>query len=137
MKVQPEKLYHVYSQGNNKELIFGDRADYLLFLEKIKLFLAPESTILAYCLMPNHFHFLLEATKRSCEEIKVGSLFLNLSFLKHIGLCCVFKFYFFWRRIRVIEVINGRLHIQEKLIFPKFLNKVTAIKVVTNWADDT
>lgn len=77
MKIQPEKLYHVYNQGNNKELIFGDRADYLLFLEKIKLFIAPESTILAYCLMPNHFHFLLEATKRSCEEIKVGSLFLT------------------------------------------------------------
>lgn len=77
MKIQSEKLYHVYNQGNNKELIFGDRADYLLFLEKVKLFLAPEATVLAYCLMPNHFHFLLETTKRSCEEIKIGSLFLT------------------------------------------------------------
>ena len=53
--------YHVYNRGNRKQQIFLQDRDYERFLEKVieykKKF---PIKILAYCLMPNHFHFLLQ-----------------------------------------------------------------------------
>lgn len=51
--------YHVYNQGNNKESIFFERDNYLYFLAKMKDHLTPHADILAWCLMPNHFHWLI------------------------------------------------------------------------------
>ncbi len=51
--------YHIYNQGNNKDLIFYDEEDYILFLKKMKMSLSPCCKILAWCLMPNHFHWLI------------------------------------------------------------------------------
>ena len=53
------ELYHVYNQGNNREKIFYSRANYLLFLKKIKEHILPHADILAWCLMPNHFHLMI------------------------------------------------------------------------------
>ncbi len=51
--------YHVYNQGNNKAAIFFERENYLYFLTKMKDHLSPHADILAWCLMPNHFHWLI------------------------------------------------------------------------------
>lgn len=54
-------FYHIYNRGNNRAAIFFERENYLYFLEKLRLYFAPESVrIHAYCLMPNHFHLLVE-----------------------------------------------------------------------------
>ena len=53
-------IYHVYNQGNNREPIFYDRGDYILFLKKIRKAFSDNCDILAWCLMPNHFHFLVQ-----------------------------------------------------------------------------
>lgn len=54
-------VYHIYNRGNNRASIFFERENYLYFLEKLRLYFAPESVrIHAYCLMPNHFHLLVE-----------------------------------------------------------------------------
>ena len=55
-------LYHVYNRGNNKQPIFFKRDHYLYFLEKVNKYLFPNADILSWCLMPNHFHFLIHAT---------------------------------------------------------------------------
>lgn len=68
------QLYHIYNQGNNKEGVFRSRENYLYFLKKVRSLIYPMCEILAYCLMPNHFHFLIETTEESCEEVKVDSL---------------------------------------------------------------
>lgn len=66
--------YHVYNRGDNKEPIFLDDSDYVNFLQRLKVsmgiptpsklriqpFPAGSFTILAYCLMPNHFHILIK-----------------------------------------------------------------------------
>ncbi|MEO8148980.1 MAG: transposase [Bacteroidia bacterium] len=60
MKFEPGKLYHVYNRGNNKQPIFLDRENYLYFLKKVRKHILPHADILNYCLMPNHFHFLIK-----------------------------------------------------------------------------
>jgi REP element-mobilizing transposase RayT len=67
-------IYHVYNRGLNKQLIFLDNRDYTRFkaiagkLLYAQTTLRPgraknfseEITILNYCLMPNHFHVLVQ-----------------------------------------------------------------------------
>ncbi|TAE51649.1 MAG: transposase [Cytophagales bacterium] len=74
MKLTANHLYHIYNQGNNKQNIFQDDNDYICFLKKIREELLPNCNILAYCLMPNHFHFLVDITEKSVEKIKLGSI---------------------------------------------------------------
>lgn len=52
-------IYHVFNQGNNKQKIFFCDDNYMFFLKKIRTHIAPYSDILAWCLMPNHFHLML------------------------------------------------------------------------------
>lgn len=58
MKFQTGYIYHIYNQGNNREKIFLNRENYLFFLKKINEYVLPFSDILAWCLMPNHFHIM-------------------------------------------------------------------------------
>ncbi len=62
--------YHVYNRGVEKRIIFLDRQDYTIFLSYLKHYLDPtlgsdpkslaqEVNLLAFCLMPNHFHLML------------------------------------------------------------------------------
>ncbi len=52
-------LYHIYNQGNNQQKIFFNRENYLFFLRKINTHILPYTDILAWCLMPNHFHLMV------------------------------------------------------------------------------
>lgn len=72
---RPNNYYHVFNRGNNKQAIFLDDADYISFLKRLKFVLgllsvsrnqtrirplpAGAFSIITYCLMPNHFHFLI------------------------------------------------------------------------------
>ncbi len=65
MKLSPNQIYHVYNRGNNKQLIFYENANYHFFLEKVRRYLVPYCDILAYNLMPNHFHFMIHANEKT------------------------------------------------------------------------
>lgn len=54
-------FYHVYNRGNHKQQIFLQKKDYERFLEKVKFYKEKYPLkIISYCLMPNHFHFLIQ-----------------------------------------------------------------------------
>jgi REP element-mobilizing transposase RayT len=69
-----EHYYHVYNRGVEKRLIFLDEKDYIVFLNLLKRHLSERKEhdkygrqyksfyedleLLAFCLMPNHFHLL-------------------------------------------------------------------------------
>ena len=70
-------LYHIYNRGNNKQAIFFNRNNYLYFLEKIKKYISPHCNILAWILMPNHFHFLIRANVATCKLVKHTPIPIN------------------------------------------------------------
>lgn len=77
MQFSSNHLYHIYNQGNNRQQIFFNSENYLYFLRKVNTLVAPVCNILAWCLMPNHFHFLVGTSPYSVEKIKVGNLYLS------------------------------------------------------------
>jgi putative transposase len=60
-------VYHVFNHANGREKLFYSYYSYNLFLQKFEEYILPVAEIYAYCLMPNHFHFLLRI--RSEEEV--------------------------------------------------------------------
>ena len=77
-----DSVYHVFNRGVEKRVIFQDEQDYHLFLYYLYIYLTPlekvlrryhtlpirlfnknvakDVDLLAYCLMPNHFHLLVK-----------------------------------------------------------------------------
>jgi len=80
MSFLPGEFYHVYNRGNNKQAIFREDDNYIYFLQKIKKEISTHADILAYCLMPNHYHILLyikedtDEKKSSVLSRKFGTL---------------------------------------------------------------
>jgi putative transposase len=68
MKFSKNELYHIYNRGNHRQQIFFRPANYLFFFKKIRKFLLPYCDMLAYCLMPNHFNFLINADTRTVQK---------------------------------------------------------------------
>ncbi len=100
--------YHVYNRGVEKRTIFEDEMDYKVFLGYVKEYLSPKDDskkilqitfkdtvfkgvprlpknysdrieLLVYCLMPNHFHFLLKQSQKGWMKQFVHSLLLRYS----------------------------------------------------------
>jgi putative transposase len=72
-----DNIYHIYNQGNNRQQIFYDRKDYFVFLNLYKSLFSPFMDSIAWCLMPNHFHFMIYADKRCTVTIKQGGIFID------------------------------------------------------------
>ncbi|PIR07001.1 MAG: hypothetical protein COV55_01075 [Candidatus Komeilibacteria bacterium CG11_big_fil_rev_8_21_14_0_20_36_20] len=76
----PNTIHHIYNRAVEKRTIFYTEQDYTYFLEKALFY--KEKThvkILAYCVMPNHWHFLLqEPDLTSKVESSAISRFISL-----------------------------------------------------------
>ena len=59
MQFESGHLYHIYNRGNNSQKIFFNRENSLFFLKKIRQYVSPYTDILAWVLMPNHFHLMV------------------------------------------------------------------------------
>jgi putative transposase len=59
MQFEPNHMYHIFNRGNNAQKIFFNHENYLFFLKKVRSYICPYADILAWCLMPNHFHLMV------------------------------------------------------------------------------
>lgn len=117
----PDQYYHVFNRGIGNMNIFKDDSDYKFFLYRLKENLYPQRTVLsgqdrplhkryvrkslpsgaysllAYCLMPNHFHFLirqnsiLPISKLISKVCTSYSMYFNKKY-EHVGALLQGKF---------------------------------------------
>lgn len=90
--------YHLYNRGVEKRSIFLDDEDYYVFLSCLHLYLTPPNlqqspphashrlknysadiSLLAYCLMPNHFHLLVYQLEPTTINYFMRSLMTKFS----------------------------------------------------------
>ena len=61
IKFREDEYYHLYNRGHNRERIFFERENYIFFLHRLRKYLVPILDVVAYCLMPTHYHLLVHA----------------------------------------------------------------------------
>lgn len=71
MFFEKDCTYHIYNRSN--ETLFYSNENYIFFLWKVRKHILPFADILAYCLMPNHFHFLLKVNSEAVQKNQSGS----------------------------------------------------------------
>ena len=64
--------YHIYNRGNNGIAVFFENENYDYFLKLYHQYIYPIAETFAWCLMKNHFHFLVYI--RNEKEILLDSL---------------------------------------------------------------
>jgi putative transposase len=102
IQFQAGNYYHLYNRGNNRQEIFLERKNYSLFILLIRQHLIKNKVdIIAYCLMPNHYHLLVYLNDENLSQImqsfslaytksinqhfkRVGSLFQGRFQAKHV-----------------------------------------------------
>ena len=57
--LEAEQYYHIYNRGNNGETLFREERNYRYFLNLYAKYIEPVAETFAYCLLKNHFHFLV------------------------------------------------------------------------------
>ena len=61
--------YHIYNRGINSDILFKEKTNYEHFLNLYDIHINPIAETYAWCLMKNHFHFLVRI--KEIEEINV------------------------------------------------------------------
>lgn len=60
--IPPDSIHHIVNRGNDKKVIFPEDVDYGSFLALLREARERFAVLLyAYCLMPNHFHLVVQA----------------------------------------------------------------------------
>jgi len=80
-KLETGYFYYIYNRGNNKERIFKETENYKHFMRLLNKHIEPVADIYSYCLLPNHFHLLIQTKipdNFQNNEINYSKKFSNL-----------------------------------------------------------
>ena len=67
MHYEAEATYHIFNRSN--DTLFYNGNNYIFFIDKIRNYILPYADILAYCLMPNHYHIMLTVKQEGIEFV--------------------------------------------------------------------
>ena len=68
MRGESREYYHICTEGLEKKLLFRDRRDYIYGMNSIPVCaLKFNVSVLAFCLMDNHVHFITEGRYEECS----------------------------------------------------------------------
>lgn len=71
----PGAVYHVTARGNERRAIFRDDVDRQRFLETLAQAAERFSLVIhAFCLMPNHYHLLVQTPRANLSAGTAGSV---------------------------------------------------------------
>lgn len=97
---RPQHFYHLFNRGSYKNKIFLDQQDYQTFISILSYYLksptakhlsyfpriknphsrtkpsteSPTVHLVAYCLMPNHFHLLVKQLPKATQKTNISNL---------------------------------------------------------------
>ena len=74
-KLEKNKFYHIYNRGINGTNIFMNDENMRYFLHLVKKYFTSKISIFSYCLLNNHFHFLVRI---DCDENTATKTLSNL-----------------------------------------------------------
>jgi REP element-mobilizing transposase RayT len=66
------KTYHLFNRGNNRDTLFYKDKNYHYFLWKFSYYVKDYLDIFCYCLLPNHFHFMVRVRTRRKKYSKLS-----------------------------------------------------------------
>jgi putative transposase len=77
-------VYHIINRGNNRQTVFKDEGDFIVYLKTIKKFQGKYLfKLYAYCLMNNHVHLIIEPSKTNTLSKIIQSITLSHIRLYH------------------------------------------------------
>ncbi len=68
---KPNTVFHVYNHGNAEDNIFREDENYYYFLKRYAHYIYHLAETFAFCLLPNHFHFMVKVR----SEIELAEYF--------------------------------------------------------------
>ena len=78
-------FYHIYNRAVSKARLFYTEDNYDYFMHNWQMYLSPYCDLIAYCLIPNHFHFVVRIKpidEQIIKAIKTNSTRASVSFLE-------------------------------------------------------
>jgi len=66
----PERMHHIWTHANGSEDLFRSEENYRYFLKRYRKYIHPVADTFAYCLMPNHLHFMVRMKEEEDEVLK-------------------------------------------------------------------
>lgn len=131
---QKQTYYHVFNRGFNRQTLFLIDKDYQRFLEKMKYYQAkyPSIEILAFCLLPNHFHLVLR--DRVIDDPKVD---LDPNIISHFmkGLQLSHAMYFSLKYKDIVKK-GLKMPVYEGRFCAKLINEVNYLEQVVAYVDN-
>jgi putative transposase len=77
-----DAYYHVYNRGHNGSAVFLEPENYEFFLRRLRQHMKGNATVVAYVLMPNHYHFLVQVQSDGFSHAMQN---LTISYVKAIN----------------------------------------------------
>jgi putative transposase len=125
----PSGIYHVYNRSSQKMLLFREQKDYERFMFRAREYAIKCSVeVLSYCLMPNHFHFLIREPEPKSNQTEYNKddylKIANISKFFHLVTTAYAKY--FCAKYKFIGSVFGQPFRAKQVVDDSYLQTIIA-----------